>query len=91
MVHGCCRRSVKDDWEENEEERGKEGRVIGEKQRRNVRERDAGRKAIMVHFEELQCWCRREDESAHAMIEVTTWQKGDIKKCSFSGVTELCR
>ena len=23
--------------------------------------------------------------------EVTTWQKGDIKKCSFSGVTELCR
>ena len=54
MDHGCCRRSVKDDWEENEEERGKERREIVEKQRRNVRERDAGRKAIMVHFEELQ-------------------------------------
>ena len=91
MDHGCCRRRVKHDWEENEEERGKEGRVIGEKHRRNVRERDAGRKAVMVHFEDLQWWCRRGDESAHAMTEVTTWPKGDIKKCSFSGVTELCR
>ena len=53
MDHGCCRRRVKDDWGENEEERGKERREIGEKQRRNVRERDAGRKAIMVHFEEI--------------------------------------
>ena len=91
MDHGCCRRSLKDDFGENEEKSGKERREIGEKQRRNVRERDAGRKAIMVHFEELQCWYRKGDESAHAMIEVTTWQKGDIKKCSFSGVTELCR
>ena len=35
----------------------KEKRGNGEKQRRNVRERDGGKKAIMVHFEELQCWC----------------------------------
>ena len=34
---------------ENERKRGN-----GEKQRRNVRERDGGRKAIVVRFEELQ-------------------------------------
>ena len=44
-------------------------------QRRNVRERDGRRKAMMVRFQELQCWSRRGDESAHAMVEVSTWQK----------------
>ena len=83
----------KDDRDVNEGDREKERkeRKWREAEKECKRERDAGRKAIMVHFEELQCWCRRGDESAHAMIEVTTGQKGEIKKCSFSGVTELCR
>ena len=54
-------------------------------QRRNVRERDGGRKAIVVHFGELQCWSSRGDESARPIAEVSTWPKGDSKKCSFSG------
>ena len=73
-------RDVNEGERENERKRGKE-----EKQRRNLRERDGGRKAIVVHFEELQCWSRRGDESAHPMVEVSTWPKGDSKKCSFSG------
>ena len=45
----------KDDRDVNEGEREKERkRGNGEKQRRNVRERDGGRKAIVVRFEELQ-------------------------------------
>ena len=68
-----------------EREKKKEKRGNGEKQRRNVRERDGRRKAIVVHFGELQCWSRRGDESAHPMVEVSTWPKGDSKKCSFSG------
>ena len=68
-----------------EREKKKEKRGNGEKQRRNVRERDGRRKAIVVRFEELQCWSRREGESAHPIAEVSTWPKGDSKKCSFSG------
>ena len=68
-----------------EREKKKEKRGNGEKQRRNVRERDGGRKAIVVHSEELQCWSRRGDESSHPMAEISTWPKGDSKKCSFSG------
>ena len=49
------------------------------------RERDGRRKAIVVYFGELQCWSRRRDESTHPMVEVSTWSKGDSKKCSFSG------
>ena len=37
-----------------EREKKKEKRGNGEKQRRNVRERDGGRKVIVVRFEELQ-------------------------------------
>ena len=87
MVHGCCRRSVKDDWEENEEERVKERkeRKWREAEKERKRERDGRRKAIVVRFEELQCWSRRGDESAHPKVEVSTWPKGDSKKCSFSG------
>lgn len=68
-----------------EREKKKEKRGNGEKQRRNVRERNGGRKAIVFRFEELQCWSSRGDESAHPMVEVSTWPKGDSKKCSFSG------
>ena len=68
-----------------EREKKKEKRGNGEKQRRNVRVRDGGRKAIVFRFEELQCWSRRGDESAHPVVEVSTWPKGDSKKCSFSG------
>ena len=68
-----------------EREKKKEKRGNGEKQRRNVRERDGRRKEIVVRFEELQCWSRRGDESAHPFAEVSTWPKGDSKKCSFSG------
>ena len=68
-----------------EREKKKEKRGNGEKQRRNVRESDGRRKAIVVRFEELQCWSRRGDESAHLKVEVSTWPKGDSKKCSFSG------
>ena len=68
-----------------EREKKKEKRGNGEKQRRNIRERDGRGKAIVVCFEELQCWSRRGDESAHPIVEVSTWPKGDSKKCSFSG------
>ena len=77
----------KDDWDVNEGEREKERkeRKWREAEKERKRERDGRRKAIVVRFGELQCWGRRGDESAHPMVEVSTWPKGDSKKCSFSG------
>ena len=66
-------------------EKKKEKGKWREAEKERKRERDGGRKAIVVHFGELQCWSRRGDESAHPMVEVSTWPKGDSKKCSFSG------
>ena len=77
----------KDDRDVNEGEREKERkeRKWREAEKERKREGDGRRKAIVVRFEELQCWSRREGESAHPMVEVSTWPKGDSKKCSFSG------
>ena len=77
----------KDDWDVNEGEREKERkeRKWREAEKERKRERDGRRKAIVVQFGELQCWSRRGDESTHPKVEVSTWPKGDSKKCSFSG------
>ena len=76
----------KDDRDVNEGERKrKKERKWREAEKERKRERDGRRKAIVFRFEELQCWSRRGDESAHPIPEVSTRPKGDSKKCSFSG------